>query len=420
MGDLTRFNLSLLRQALGMTTLFETGTGHGRSLRWAHDSGMTDITSIEQHAGTLDQARANLKDLPHVRLLQGDCVELLRQIPQHVESPRLIFLDAHFVDGADFRGQHAYLESAGHPRSFPLLEELAILAERCAPQDWIIIDDARLYVDGVFANGECPVWARQWAHRSRLDECLAKFAASHDVHLLRQDHGYFILVPRQSVPDWRDVVRFLPGDPAGNGVLAFATEIPGVTSISMQRRIADHRFATRYFVGQGLDVGGGGDTLALFQEFFPLARSISRYDLENGDAQLLKNVDDGAFDFLYSSHCLEHMRDARVALGNWLRVVKSGGHLVVQVPDEDLYEQGHWPSRYNPDHKLSFTICKPKSWSPVSVNLLDLLKEIAPVAKILSLAQIDQGYRTRLVPPGLDQTRTPLAECGIEFVLRKH
>lgn len=420
MGDLTRFNLSLLRQQLGMTTLYETGTGHGRSLRWAHDSGMTDLMSIEQHVETLDQARARLKDLPHIRLLQGDCIELVRQIPPAADGPRLIFLDAHFVDGADFKDQKAYLESVDHPRSFPLLEELAVLAERFTAQDWIIIDDARLYVDGVFARGECPDWARQWAHRARLDECLARFAATHDVHLLRQDHGYFILVPKQSPLDWRDVVRFLPGDPAGNGVLAFSVDIPGVTSISIQRRIADHRFATRYFVGQGLDVGGGGDTLALFQEFFPLATCISRYDLENGDAQLLRNVDDGAFDFLYSSHCLEHMRDAREALGNWLRVVKSGGHLVIQVPDEDMYEQGQWPSRYNSDHKLSFTICKPKSWSPVSVNLLDLLREFSPVAKIISLAQIDQGYRTRLVPPGVDQTRTPLGECGIEFVLRKY
>ncbi len=420
LGELTRFNLALLRQKLGLNTLYETGTGHGRSLRWAHDSGIEHISSIEQHAETLDRAKAKLQDLPHARLMHGDCLELIKEIPPVPETPRLIFLDAHFVDGADFKDHKAYLESVGHPRSFPLLEELSALAGRYAPQDWIIIDDARLYSDGVFAQGECPGWARQWHNRPRLDECFALFAATHDLHLLRQDHGYFILVPKHSPLDWRDVVRVMPGDPAGNGVLPFSLNIPGVTSISIQRRIADHRFATRYFVGQGLDVGGGIDTLALFQEFFPLASGISRYDLENGDAQLLKNVDDGAFDFLYSSHCLEHMRDAREALANWLRVVKSGGHLVIQVPDEDLYEQGQWPSRYNSDHKLTFTICKAKSWSPVSVNLLDLLKEFSPLAKVISLAQIDHGYRTRLVPSGIDQTRTPLAECGIEFVLRKY
>lgn len=420
MGNLTRFNLSLLRQQFGVTTLYETGTGHGESLRWAHDSGITCLHSIEQHAETLERAKEILNDIPDAQLRHGDSLELISQIPPIADSPRLIFLDAHLANGADFKSLQAMQESVSHPRSFPLIDELTALSGRCTPKDWIIIDDARLYVEGAFALGECPRWVRQWDARPRIDECLSMFASTHDAHLLRQDHGYFLLAPKQSTFDWRDVVRVLPGDPAGNGVLPFSLNIPGVTSISIQRRIADHRFATRYFVGRGLDVGGGIDTLALFREFFPLATAITCYDQEHGDAQYLKNVDDGAFDFVYSSHCLEHMRDAREALRNWLRVVKSGGHLVIQVPDEDLYEQGQWPSRFNSDHKLTFTICKLKSWSPVSVNLLDLLREFSQLAKIISLEQIDQAYRTKLVPPGVDQTRTPMAECGIEFVLRKY
>ena len=33
------------------------------------------------------------------------------------------------------------------------------------------------------------------------------------------------------------------------------------------------------------------------------------YDAPQGDAQKLANVDDDSFDFLFSSHCLEHVRD---------------------------------------------------------------------------------------------------------------
>ena len=44
-------------------------------------------------------------------------------------------------------------------------------------------------------------------------------------------------------------------------------------------------------------------------------------------------------------------------------MLEPGGHLIVTVPDEDLYEQGHFPSDYNRDHKWTFTIHKPKSWS---------------------------------------------------------
>jgi|GEM_PF-710745 len=419
MGMLARFNLSLLKREIGLNTVYETGTGHGNSLLWAHRSGIEHLISIEQDPGTWQVAQANLKDVPRAQLLQGDSMALINAIPAKAQAPRLIFLDAHFTGGADFKGMSAYMQSLKDPRSFPVLDELRALATKGFTQDWIIMDDARLYVDGLFALGECPDWARQWGQRGQLDACLALFAAGHDAHLLRQDQGYFILVPKHSKVDLRDVVRVLPGDPPGNGVLQFVPNVPGVTSISIQRRIADHRFATRYFVGHGLDVGGGIDSLALFREFFPLAKTISRYDMEHGDAQLLKNVDDQAFDFLYSSHCLEYVRDAKEALFNWLRIVKPGGHLVVQVPDEDLYEQGHWPSRLNADHRLTFTINKPQSWSPVSVNVLKLLHGFAAQAQIISLGLMDQGYRYSLTSCGFDQTRTPLAECGIEFVLKK-
>jgi SAM-dependent methyltransferase len=136
----------------------------------------------------------------------------------------------------------------------------------------------------------------------------------------------------------------------------------GVTAISMLRRAHDARFATRYFRGDGIDVGGGWDSLSLCKELFPLIGHVFIYETEHGDAQMLANVGDATFDFLYSSHCLEHLRDPGEALHNWIRVVKPGGFLVIDVPDEDLYEQGIWPSLFNPDHKLTFTIGKAQSW----------------------------------------------------------
>lgn len=193
----------------------------------------------------------------------------------------------------------------------------------------------------------------------------------------------------------------------------------GVTSISMLRRAHDARFATRYFRGDGIDVGGGLDSLTLCQEFFPLIRRLFVYDVEQGDAQALSNVAEGTFDFLYSSHCLEHLRDPLEALGNWIRVVKPGGHLVIAVPDEDLYEQGSWPSAFNPDHKLTFTLGKPCSWSPVSVDVLRLVQSVVDRAAPLSIGLMDHCYRYAIQGRGFDQTRTPMAEAAIEIVLRK-
>jgi SAM-dependent methyltransferase len=193
----------------------------------------------------------------------------------------------------------------------------------------------------------------------------------------------------------------------------------GVNSISMLRRAHDARFATRYFRGDGIDVGGGFDSLALCKAFFPLIGHLFVYEREHGDAQTLGNVADECFDFLYSSHCLEHLRDPADALANWLRVIRPGGHLVIAVPDEDLYEQGNWPSVFNPDHKLTFTINKDRSWSPVSVNLLPLIQGISPRATPISISLMDHCYRYEIHGRGFDQTRTPMAEAAIEIVLRK-
>lgn len=203
------------------------------------------------------------------------------------------------------------------------------------------------------------------------------------------------------------------------GTLGLSLGIPGATCISIQRRVRDARFALRYFVGKGIDIGGGNDSLGLYQEFFPLIKELTIYDQPQGDAQYLSNVPDNAYDFLFSSHCLEHVRDSFEALGNWVRVVRPNGHLVISVPDEDLYEQGQWPSVYNNDHKSTFTVCKRKSWSPVSVNVLELLNGVADRVQILSVETIDHAYR-RKVSQKYDQTRTPLSESAIEFVLRKY
>jgi len=195
--------------------------------------------------------------------------------------------------------------------------------------------------------------------------------------------------------------------------------VSGVTSISVQRRLFDSRFALRWFVGVGLDVGAGDDSLGLYAELFPRIRNVIPYDAPQGNAQLLDNVEDDSFDFLYSSHCLEHLEDPFEGLRNWIRVVKPGGHLIINVPDEDLYEQGTWPSRFNNDHKTTWTIDKAESWSPVSINVLDLVRRFREEVLPLKIELIDHGYRASLWGRGIDQTRTPAAEAAIEIVLQK-
>ncbi|MEI7819984.1 MAG: methyltransferase domain-containing protein [Verrucomicrobiota bacterium] len=188
-------------------------------------------------------------------------------------------------------------------------------------------------------------------------------------------------------------------------------------SKALMRRLFDSRFATRYFVGHGIDIGAGPDSLRQYAEQFPGMRGCRDWDLKDGDAQLLATIADVSLDFAHSSHCLEHMRDPREALHHWLRVLKPGGYLVVMIPDEDMYEQGVFPSTFNPDHKWTFTMHKIRSWSRRSVNLMALLSEFADRAQTIKVEQLDATYRYGLVR--CDQTCTPVGESALEFVMRK-
>jgi ubiquinone/menaquinone biosynthesis C-methylase UbiE len=190
------------------------------------------------------------------------------------------------------------------------------------------------------------------------------------------------------------------------------------TSKAVMRRMHDNRFAARYFIGNGIDIGSGNDPLGQYREFFPGMQSCRSWDLPDGDAQLLESIPDASLDFANSSHCLEHMVDPSEAMRNWLRVLKPGGHLVVVVPDEDLYEQGQWPSTWNDDHKWTFTTCKEDSWSPKSINLVDWLPRWREESYLLKIELLDATFRFTATER-VDQTMTPVCESAIEFILRK-
>lgn len=190
------------------------------------------------------------------------------------------------------------------------------------------------------------------------------------------------------------------------------------SSKSHKRHLHDNRFATKYFVGNGIDVGSGYDCLEHYRPLFPLMQEVRNWETEDGDAQYLKTIADNSMDFLFSSHCLEHVQHPYITLFHWFRVLKPGGHMVVVVPDEDMYEQGLFPSKKNPDHKWSFSIHKRQSWSQVSVNILDLVTSLGDDAQILKIESCDAGYHYIAEPH--DQTVHFAAECAIEIIIRKH
>ena len=107
---------------------------------------------------------------------------------------------------------------------------------------------------------------------------------------------------------------------------------------SKTERIRGPEFSDQYFSGKVLDIGCG-DNLVV--------PNAIPFDKEQGDAQnILNYLKPSDFDCVHSSHSLEHMRDVPKALEQWWQLVKPGGAMVIVVPDEDLYEQGVWPSLF--------------------------------------------------------------------------
>lgn len=179
---------------------------------------------------------------------------------------------------------------------------------------------------------------------------------------------------------------------------------------SQQVRRSDY---ARYFHGRGLDIGCGSDKLTI------PGCEIDGWDLPQGDAQFLEGTDLCTYDFLYSSHCLEHMEDVPTALYHWAAVLKSDGVLYIVVPDFLLYEQGVFPSRFNGDHKQMFTLF---DIGEGPANLYTVRK-MAAIGRSLNLTLLDakleaHGYDFSKLGTGEDQTLgNAMAQCV--FVFRK-
>ena len=189
------------------------------------------------------------------------------------------------------------------------------------------------------------------------------------------------------------------------------------TSKALIRRLHDVRFANTYFVGDGVDIGCGPDPLSKYAQQFPLMTGLKEWDLQDGDAQKMASALDDSYDFVHSSHCLEHLFDPYEAFDNWIRICKPGGHIITTIPDEDLYEQGVWPSNHNPDHKTSWTILKNESWSPASINLLEFLYQYKDKVEVMKIELVNSSFIYGV--ERFDQTYHSISECAIEFVVRK-
>lgn len=142
---------------------------------------------------------------------------------------------------------------------------------------------------------------------------------------------------------------------------------------SYERKLQDG-FFQRWLSGSDiLDIGYKGS----FYESAPVLPHAVGVDLDTpGYDGLILPFADESQDGVFACHCLEHMPDLAATLREWMRVLRIGGHLVVIVPHQHLYEKRKAPpSVWNADHKHFLT----------PARLLTAVEEALPV----------NGYRLR-------------------------
>ncbi|WP_263367648.1 class I SAM-dependent methyltransferase [Edaphobacter bradus] len=152
---------------------------------------------------------------------------------------------------------------------------------------------------------------------------------------------------------------------------------------SKTRSVRNSDFYSRYMNDSVLDIGCGPDLVV------PHA---TPFDQEDGDAnEILNYFKPESFSCVHSSHCLEHMRNPQKSIADWWTLLKPGGYLITVVPDEELYEQGYWPSLFNTDHKSMFRLDGISKHPEVSFNMKDLVSSL-PGATIISVKRHSGHY----------------------------
>lgn len=125
-----------------------------------------------------------------------------------------------------------------------------------------------------------------------------------------------------------------------------------------------------YTRGRGLDLGCGAD------KTFPHFIGVDDYTASHQFGVQMKpdvacNVakldvfGSASMDFVFSSHCLEHVQDYKSTLKEWWRVVKPGGHLCLYLPHKEFYPNVGQPGA-NPDHKHDF----------LPADIVDAMREV--------------------------------------------
>lgn len=132
-------------------------------------------------------------------------------------------------------------------------------------------------------------------------------------------------------------------------------------------------FAKEFCTGTGLDIGGLSDC------HFPGAQTINIFGDDKWNAE---NLPSKEYDYIFSSHTLEHLDDYEKVLRYWKKHLKKGGVLFLYLPHPDME---YWLPRNNRKHKSQFfpkgmrNVLTYLGFSPVLISKRDLYWSFAVI-----------------------------------------
>jgi hypothetical protein len=194
MGSISRFNLNKIIREYNTIYFFETGTGQGDGIEHALKSPFKKIFSTEIIPQLAKKASKKFTSFAQVSILESDSIKALTDELPNLNSNCIFWLDAHFP-GAD-AGMKKYDATVDESIRLPLEREVNLIKKiRVGFNDVFIIDDLRIYENGLYQHGNAPSDTRPRYTRN-IDFIRRQFSRSHLIAKLYLDEGYLLLLPR--------------------------------------------------------------------------------------------------------------------------------------------------------------------------------------------------------------------------------
>ena len=202
MGILKNFNLNRFN---GVQAFLETGTQNGVGLEYAHRNGnFLDLHSIEINEGYYKYCSAKFSNAKNITLWHGNSIEKIPQVLNAIKqySSCLYWLDAHIPE--DTKEYPFFTEN--EEIIFPLEKEFDLITKnRDIKNDYFLIDDLRVYIDGPFqypfnSHPESKKYKQKYPnyfpHKNGINFIENLVKDTHDIEKIWDHEGYIYVYPK--------------------------------------------------------------------------------------------------------------------------------------------------------------------------------------------------------------------------------